>query len=71
VICSPTTNPSLSQRSSVEGAIPSCVAALPVEDPGDFRIGVVHGEAAHEVDGVFVGADCGLWASQRDGQFAH
>ena len=44
-------------RQSAGGA-----AALPVEDPGDRRVGVVDGEAAHQVDGVLVGADRGLVA---------
>ena len=32
-------------------------AVLPVEDPGDDGVGVVHGQAADQVDGVLVGAD--------------
>ena len=37
------------------------VATLPVEDVCDRRVGVVGGEAAHEVDGVLVGAQPVGW----------
>ena len=33
-------------------------------------VGVVHGQAADQVDGVLVGADLRLRAAQRDGQLA-
>ena len=36
---------------------------LPVEDPGDDRVGVVHGEPPDQVDGVLIGAD--LRAARR------
>ena len=41
---------------------------MPVEDPGDDRVGVVHGKPADQVDGVVVGADFRLRAAQRHGQ---
>jgi hypothetical protein len=40
---------------------------LPVEDPGDFGVGVVHGKPADQVNGVVIGADFRLRAAQRDG----
>ena len=40
-----------------EGLAAGAAATLPVEDPGDGRVGVVHGEAAEQGDGVLVGAD--------------
>jgi len=43
---------------------------LPVEDAGDDRVGIVHGQTPDEVDGVFVGADFGLSAFEWHGQFA-
>ena len=42
---------------------------MSVEDPGDRRVVVVDSEAAHQCDRVVVGADRGLVAWQRDGQF--
>ena len=51
--------------------IPRAVrAVLPVEDPGDDGVGVVHGQPADQVDGVLIGADFRLRAAQRDGQLA-
>ena len=41
---------------------------MPVEDPGDDRVGVVHGQPADQVNGVVVGADFRLRAAQRHGQ---
>jgi len=41
---------------------------LPVEDPGDVGVGVVHGKPADQVNGVVVGADFRLRAAQRHGQ---
>ncbi len=52
-----------------EGQAAGGAPALPVEDPGDRRVGVVDSEAADEVDGVLVGADRGLAAPASDGQF--
>jgi len=43
---------------------------LPVEDSRDDRVGVVHGQAADQRGGVFIGADLGLRAAQRHGQLA-
>src|SRR6476620_3253953 len=44
-------DPTGGERQSAGGA-----AALPVEDVRDHRVGVVGGQAAHQVDGVFGGA---------------
>ena len=45
-------------------------AALPVEDPGDSRVGVVNGQTAHQLDGVLAGADLRRRLSgQGDGEF--
>jgi hypothetical protein len=33
-------------------------ASLTIEDTGDDRIGIVSGQAAQELDGIFIGADC-------------
>jgi len=42
---------------------------LTVEDAGDLRVGVVHGQAADQVDGVLVGAEPLLLpGDDRDGQ---
>jgi hypothetical protein len=39
-----------------------------LRNPGDFRVGVVHGQAAQQSDGVLVGADARLRPSQRHGE---
>ena len=44
-------------------------AVLAVEDSGDGVVGVVRGQPADEVDGVFAGADGGWLAFDRHGQF--
>lgn len=35
-------------------------AALPIEDSGDYGVGVVHRKPADECDRVFIGANSGL-----------
>jgi hypothetical protein len=44
--------------------------ALPVEDPGDDRVGVVEGQAADQFDRVVTGADLWLGPFERNRQFA-
>lgn len=49
---------------------PGGAASLAVEDAGDLGVGVVHGQAAEQGDGVLVGADRWRPALQGDGQVA-
>jgi hypothetical protein len=44
--------------------------ALAIEDAGDHRVWIVHGQAAHQIDGVLVGANRGrLHVPQGDIEF--
>ena len=43
---------------------------MPVEDPGDLRVGVVHGQATDQLDGVLAGADRRRLAFERHHQLA-
>ena len=53
------------ERQSAGGA-----AVLPVEDPGDGGVGVVHGQPAQQVDGVLAGAQpLRRFPLERHGQF--
>jgi len=45
-----------------EGQSSGAATSLAVEDPGDSGVGVVQGETAYQLDGVFVGADF-RWAA--------
>ena len=57
-------DPTGGERQAAGGA-----AALPVEDVGDHRVGIVGGQTAHQVDGVLVGAQpVGRFAFDRYGQ---